>query len=176
MDELNEPIVRSRVFVLIDGVFVVRWDQSSVQELLTGKYRQYERREFGAPITDFELNQLKQAGIVERFDKDSVWLSPTPQRSKYYQSQTQTRVRAYYLHTTFDSGHLHEVETALDELGLREALLVRLRDDFVIILGENGRAFHSFDEAEAVRQELVFNIPEVFTETVVAFVETHRRD
>jgi len=176
MNELNEPIIRSRVFVLIDGVFVVRWDQTSVQELLTGKYRRYERREFGAPITDFELNQLKQVGIVERFDKDSVWLSPTPQRSKYYQDQTQTRLRAYYLHTTFERSRLSEVEAALDDLGLREVLLARLRDDFVIVLGENGRAFHTFDEAEAVRQELAFNIPQVFNETVVAFVETQRRD
>lgn len=176
MDTHNEPIVRSRVFVLIDGVFAVRWDDTTVQELLTGKYRRYERREFGAPITDFELSQLKQSGIIERFDREHVWLLPMPQRSKYYQTQTERRVRTYYLHTTFSQDRLNDVESAIAELGLDADLLARLRDDFVVILGESGRAFTTFDEAEMMRQELASSIPDVFADAVVAFVETNRRD
>lgn len=176
MEDINEPVARTRVFVLLDGVFVVKWDENTVQELLTGKYRKFERREFGAYITDFELNQLKQAGIVDRFDREWVWLSPIPERSKYYQSQAQPRMRAYYLHTTFNHDLRERVEESIVELGLDDVLNVRLRDDFVVIFGENGRAFVSFDEAENARQQLAEYQPDVFQDTVVAFVETTRRD
>jgi hypothetical protein len=176
MDDQNEPIVRTRMFVLLDGVFVVKWDDTMVQELLTGKYRKFDRREFGAYITDYELNQLRQAGVVQRFDREQVWLSPAMERSRYYQSQVQTRVRAYYLNTTFGAVQRDSIEDSILELGLDDVLDVRLRDDFVVIFAENGRAFGSFDEAENARQQLVETLPAVFGETVVAFVETTRRD
>jgi hypothetical protein len=176
MDDQNEPIVRTRMFVLLDGVFVVKWDDTMVQELLTGKYRKFDRREFGAYITDYELNQLRQAGVVQRFDREQVWLSPAMERSRYYQSQVQTRVRAYYLNTTFAAVQRDSIEDSILELGLDDVLDVRLRDDFVVIFAENGRAFGSFDEAENARQQLVETLPAVFGETVVAFVETTRRD
>lgn len=176
MEDQNDPIARTRMFVLLDGVFVVKWDESMVQELLTGKYRRFERREFGAYITDYELNQLKQAGIVQRFDRESVWLSPALERSRFYQSQEQQRVRAYYLNTTYAGPERASIEDSILELGLDDVLDVRLRDDFVVIFGENGRAFGSFDEAENARQQLVETLPAVFGETVVAFVETTRRD
>lgn len=177
MDENNDGVVRSRVFVLIDGSFVVKWDEHQVQDLLTGQYRHYERRDFGAPITDFELNQLKQVGIVERFDREQVWLSPSPERSRYYQMNAQQkRVRSYYLNTTLASNQLTSIEATLMRLGMDDELEARVRDEFIVIWGEFGRGFTNFDEAEEVRTYLVNQMPELFSETVVAFIETTRRD
>ncbi len=176
MDNLNSPIARSRVFVLLDGVFVVKWSDNRVQELLTGQYRHYERRDFGAAITDFELNQLKQAGIVEAFDKDTVLLSPSIERSQFYRMNLTRRVRSYYLNTKFSGEHLNEIQDQLELLGLDDEFHARTRDDFVIILGREGRSFTDFDEAEEARHLLVDQAPEVFEDTVVAFVETTRRD
>lgn len=171
----SSHISRSRVFVLLDGAFVVKWSENRVQELLTGQYRNFERRDFGASITDFELNQLKQAGIVENFDKESVWLAVS---NEHYQrnSAASERVRSYYLHTTLSGSHHAEVSQALASLGLMDELHTRVRDDFVVILGMQGRSFGSFDEAEQMRLHLVDQSPGVFEETVVAFIETARRD
>jgi hypothetical protein len=177
MDDNNASITRSRVFVLLDGSFVVRWSENQVQDLLTGQYREFERRrDYGAPITDFELNQLKQAGIVDEFDREQVWLSPSPERSRFYKSNMRQRVRSYYLNTTLPGLRLSEVESVLVRLGLDKQFLARTRDDFVVILGHQGRAFANFDEAEQARYLLVEQAAEIFKETVVAFVEAARHD
>lgn len=167
-------IARTRLFVLLDGSFVVKWSENRVQELLTGQYRSFERRDFGAAITDFELNQLRQAGIVRAFDKDYVWLSVTPEYSQH--PSPKPRVRSYYLHTTLPGSRQAEVAAVLQRLGLDDDLHARTRDDFVVILGQQGRAFVSFDEAEEIRLLLVDQAAPVFEETVVAFIETTRRD
>lgn len=171
----SSQIARSRIFVLLDGAFVVKWSDNRVQELLTGQYRSFERRDFGAFITDFELNQLKQAGIVEAFDKEFVWLTIS---NAHYQRQqmAQERVRSYYLHTTLSGSHHVEVTQTLNDLGLTDELHTRVRDDFVVILGMHGRSFSTFDEAEQMRLHLLDQKPAIFEETVVAFIETSRRD
>lgn len=177
MDEQNEGVIRTRVFVLLDGTFVVKWNDHQVQDLLTGQYRHFERRDFGAPITDFELNQLKQVGIIEQFDKDHVWLSPSPERSRYYQMNAQQkRVRSYYLNTTLPTRQLSDVEAALLRLGMEDDLEARVRDEFIVIWGSLGRGFSDFDEAEETRADLITQMPELFSETVVGFIETTRRE
>jgi hypothetical protein len=174
-DSLNTAqVARTRIFVMLDGAFVVKWSDNRVQELLTGVYRNFERRDFGAAITDFELNQLKQAGIVAMYDKEYVWLSLSGEHQQALGMQA--RVRSYYLHTTLATHHREAVEQALGQLGLADELHARLRDDFVVILGMQGRSFRTFDEAEQMRLLLADQLPELFEETVVAFIETSRRD
>ncbi|MCU0496427.1 MAG: hypothetical protein MUF87_03635 [Anaerolineae bacterium] len=177
LNHTDEAIPRSRVFVLIDGVFVVKWDEHQVQELLTGHYRNFERRDFGAAITDFELNQLKQAGIVKDFDREQVWLSSSPERSKYYQLNAQRRrIRSYYLHTTLPATQMAAIDACLSQLGVDDEVEARIRDDYVVIWGTNGRAFADFEEAEEVRQFLASEVPSLFQPTVIAFIETTKRD
>lgn len=176
MNDSQTPIARNRVFVLLDGSFVLRLDEQTVEELLTGRQRHYERREFGANITDFELNQLRQAGIVSDYDREQVWLTSAEQRQTYYQARKQSRVRTYYLHTTHDPAALPEVTNALAELGLSDALVAMVRDDFVVIEGAAGRNYGSFDEVEAARCELTEAYPDLFADTVVAFVEVDHHD
>lgn len=177
MNDNNNSIPRDQIFVLLDGVFVVKWSDNRVQELLTGQYRQFDNRDFGSHITDFELNQLKQAGIVETFDDSSVWLTEAPERSQFYRAGVrEARVRSYYLNTTLDHDQISTIVSSLERLGLEEEFHARNRYDFVVIVGTQGRAFPSFDEAEEARCLLIDQAPEIFQDTVVAFIETSRRD
>lgn len=158
-------IPRSRVFVLADSTFVVQWEETRVQELLNGRYRAYDDSQFGNEITDFELNQLVRAGVVEHYDAELVSLSSLSN------IMPETPSRVYYLNTTLGREALRDIQSALDELGLRDVLTARLRDDFVVIWKKDGAAFYRFDDAERNREQLMLKSPELFSDTVVAFVE-----
>lgn len=175
-NDQEAAIPRSRVFVLLDGTFVVRWSENRVQELETGHYRNYHKREFGAPITDYELNQLKDFGLVDEFDKETVTLCPLPERSNVLISTwEQNRTRSYYLNTTLPGTFLQDVERLLASLGLDEEFQARVRDDFVVLWGRKGISFQKFDDVERARLMLLKKAPEAFRNMVVAFIETTRR-
>ncbi|GAB4509824.1 MAG: hypothetical protein OHK0046_05510 [Anaerolineae bacterium] len=175
-DDQLTIIPRSRLFVLLDGAFVVRWSENRVQELETGHYRIYNRRDFGAPITDYELGQLKIAGIVASYDKEFVHLHPLPERAELLDSWEQSRVRSYYLNTTLPGTLLQDVVRLLENLSLAENFQARVRDDFVVLWGSKGISFPKFDDVEKARHLLASAAPEAFENTVVAFIETTRRD
>lgn len=172
------PIPRSQIFVLLDGTFVVRWSEKRVQELESGQYRFFEKRDFGAPITDYELNQLKQAGMVEDFDREKVWLCPLPERqeSAHIGPWERLRSRSYYLNTTLPASFLPDISNLLEELELEDEFQARVRDDFVVLWGSKGISFQKFDDVEKARQTLIARSSEAFQNTVVAFIETTRRD
>ncbi len=173
MDSLQDSLPRSRIFVLLDGSFVVRWDEKEVQDLLTGQHRSYERRDYGAAITDFELEQLRQVGVVEKYDREHVWLSPLPLRREYYQQNAQKRrVRSYYINTTHPARDLAMIEAQLLRLGVEEDLDARARDEFVVIWWKKGQGFPSFDAAEEMRLFLATQLPEMFDRCVIGFIET----
>ncbi|MFW5692021.1 MAG: hypothetical protein ACOCX3_01580 [Chloroflexota bacterium] len=175
--EESPAVSRSRVFVLLDGTFVVRWQHNRVQELQTGQYRAYQKRDFGAPITDYELMQLQATGIVETFDDHNVRLCPLPKHYevRYLTLWEQNRTRSYYLNTTLPASRLDEVTAQLAGGGLQDEFFPRVRDDYVVLWASNGMSFHRFDDAEKARMLLLTRAPKVFDQTVVAFVETSRR-
>jgi hypothetical protein len=166
-------VLRSRVFVLVDGAFVVRWSDTLVQELVTGQYRIFEPEDFGAPITDFELKQLMAAGLVEGFDRDHVHLNALPEQYKEspISSWEQGRKRSYYLNTLYDSSYVQSVVQCLVDCGLQDEFYVRVRDDFVILWSHQGRSFPKFDDADKARQVLLTKAPHMFEQVVVAFIE-----
>ncbi|MDZ4670766.1 MAG: hypothetical protein SH821_07835 [Phototrophicales bacterium] len=166
-------VLRSRIFVMIDGAFVVRWSDTLVQELVSGQYRAFEKTAFGAPITDFELKQLMTAGLVKGFDRDHVHLNALPDQYKEsaVSAWEQARKRSYYLNTLFDSTHVQEVIRCLVAIGLQDEFYVRVRDDFVILWSHQGRSFPKFDDADKARQALLTKAPQMFEQAVVAFIE-----
>lgn len=168
-------VLRSRVFVMLDGAFVVRWSDTLVQDLVSGHYRPYEKRDFGAPITDFELKQLMAVGVVRAFDRDHVKLNALPDRYKDVQLSVweQQRKRSYYLNTLLAGSYADYVAQCLAELGLQDDFYVRVRDDFVILWAHLGKAFPKFDEAEKARHLLLNKHPQLFGQVVVAFVEVN---
>jgi hypothetical protein len=143
----------------------VQWEENLVQVLLTGRYLQYNDEEFGNPITNWELNQLKQAGLIAHYDDDFVHLQQQTDAS------TPSDQRSYYLNTTLPRDQVKRVEEALASTHLNERFSVRMHERYIIIRAENGIAFDSFDAAENAREMLLTYAPEVFAETVVAFVE-----
>lgn len=161
----NISIPRSRIFVLADGTFVVQWEENRVQELLNGRYRNYDEALFGNAITDFELNQLVRANVVDNYDDKLVYLNSMSNIMPEIPS------RVYYLNTTLEGDSLGIVENALEELGLSEELTARLRQGFVVIWKKDGAAFYRFDDAERNRERLMIKSKHLFGDTVVAFVE-----
>lgn len=161
----NISIPRSRIFVLEDGTFVVQWEENRVQELLNSRYRNFETTQFGNAITDFELNQLVRAGVVEQYSDDLVSLSSVSN------IMPETPSRVYYLNTTRGKDALQTVQSALVDLELSDGLTTRLRHDFVVIWKKDGAAFYRFDDAEHHREQLILKSPELFGDTVVSFVE-----
>jgi len=161
------PVPRTRIFVLVDGTFVVQWEENRVQALMTGRYSNFENEMFGTAITDYELTQLKNSGIVDHYDEELVYLSPLASIA------AQLPTRSYYLNTTLHKSRMKEVQEFLDEAGLSERYSVRVQEIFVIIRGPAGMPFVSFDEAEIVREQLVAAFPESLQDMVVAFVEVN---
>ena len=177
-DDESSAIPRNRLFVLVDGTFVVHWSEGRVQELQSGRYRTYKKQSFGAPITDYELHQLQKAGLVKKFDKEQVVLCPLPERQDsggWLTTWEINRTRSYYLNTTLPATFLDDVNTTLDGLGLAGAFEARVRDNFVVLWGNKGISFQEFDDAEKARVLLANKAPDTFANTVVAFVETTRR-
>ncbi len=171
----GSPVSRYQVFTTSDGTFVVQWEPNYVQELLSGRYRAYEHKtDFGHPISDYELKQLKAAGRVEHFNRRYVWLYALPERGRFKVKtlEKSSRVRTYYLSTTLPGNHLPEIQALLKELELDQELLARNRNDFVVILGKNGAAFRSLGEAERAQVVLQERAPEAFKNLTVAFTET----
>lgn len=158
-------IPRSRIFVLADSTFVVQWEENRVQELLNGRYRNYDESLFGNAITDFELNQLVRANVVEYYDAELVSLSSMSNIMPEIPS------RVYYLNTTLDRDSLSSVQDILAQMGMSDFLTARLRQDFVVIWKKDGAAFYRFDDAERAREKLMIKSNSLFGDTVVAFVE-----
>lgn len=159
------PIPRENVFVLKDGSFVVQWEDNQVQDLLTGKYRHYLQDNFGTEITDYELTQLKNKGVVAAYDSTTVFLFSSPDITP------RMRGRSYYLNTTLLKTQVHLVQQALENGDLAQQYAVRVRDDFVVIWAHDGVAFENFDDAEAAREQLLARVPDLLQDMVVAFVE-----
>ncbi|MEL7433636.1 MAG: hypothetical protein AAFN11_06790 [Chloroflexota bacterium] len=161
------PVPRKRVFVLADGRFVIQWEENRVQDLLNGRYTPFNEAQFGAAITDYELNQLVQSNVVDSYDAHLVYLAPDMSASNTVSGRT------YYLNTTLSRSQEATVSQALKDAELDKTYSVRVQSIFVIIRGPNGTAFRDFDAAERARENLLEVVPDIFEDTVVAFVEVN---
>lgn len=164
-DQEKMPVPRNRIFVLSDGMFVVQWEENRVQDLLTGRYYPYSEAHFGNAISEYELKQLQNSGIVEDFDDELVYLSHSVSANPH------TPLRTYYLNTVLLKSQEEQVRQAIDNIGMLERFSVRVQEIFVIIRGPSGMAFNNYDDAERSRELLIEQVPELLSDTVVAFVE-----
>ncbi len=76
------PIDRQWVFVLDDGRSVVDWGDDLIQDLHNGDFLESNRKDPGHPIRDDELDMLKQAGRIERYDTRHVYIYALPERPR----------------------------------------------------------------------------------------------
>lgn len=162
--------------MLANGTFVVQWEESRVQDLLSGKYLEYEHTaDFGHAITDYELKQLRAAGRVEHFNRTYVWLYPLPEAGRFGQRRELgrgNRIRAYYLSTSFGKSRIENIQSRINELKLDDPFSVRVRDNAVVILGKNGIPFRTPADAEHAQTLLGERAPDLLSDLVVAFIET----
>jgi CheY-like chemotaxis protein len=69
------PIQRAKLFTMIDGTYVVQWNEHAVRTLFDDQPFPYRAdRDFGAPVSDFELKQLQLAERIAHFNPQYVWL------------------------------------------------------------------------------------------------------
>ena len=76
------PIDRQWVFVLDDGKPVIDWGDDLIQDMLNGDFLARNREDPGHPIRDDELEMLKRAGTIERFDSRHVYIYAMPERPR----------------------------------------------------------------------------------------------
>jgi CheY-like chemotaxis protein len=70
------PIKRETLFTLADGTYVVQWSEQTVRTLFQNIPLTYRAdRDYGAPVSDFELHQLKLTHRISHFNQQYVWLS-----------------------------------------------------------------------------------------------------
>jgi CheY-like chemotaxis protein len=173
----GSAVPRHFVFVLGDGTFVVQWDDTRVQDILSGKYHYFEENDFGHAITEAELQQLKAAGRVEHYNYNYVWLNALPEQKRFKvelktQERIPGRVRVYYLNTTLPKAQLEGVQNLLNTIGMSADFSAYERQGVVAIAGKNGVPFRHLSEAEHLQKQLSTKAQAVFKDTVIAFVET----
>lgn len=160
------PVPRKRLFVLTDGRFVIQWEENRVQDLLSGRYSPFSDDDFGNAITDYELNQLQNSGVVADYDDHLIYLQPDVSSTVATDPG-----RTYYLNTTHHKTRVQEIRETIASDEHAEEFSVRTQEIFVIIRGHSGIAYQNFDDAEHVREYLIENYPDLLGKTVVAFVE-----
>ncbi len=169
-------VSRHLISVLGDGATVVQWGDARAQDILTGEYRTLGRFDQGRPITDGELEQLRRAGRVDRYNRAFVWLFTLPEQSRFpdlrTQERSQHRVRAFYLNTTLSEDQLDDVRMRLYTLGLSADYAVTGHSGLVAIMRPDGSPFPDIKAAENAQRELVLQAYDLFKEAAVAFVDT----
>ena len=166
-DQETIPVPRTRIFILDDGTFVVQWEENRVQGLTNGRYYAYQPKRYGSAITDWELNQLSNSGVVDHYDEELVYLSPLPTIA------AQIPTRSFYLNTTLHKSKMTDVEGFLKENELDDTYSVRVQGIFTIVRGRSGKPFKTFEEAERARESLLEQGPTLLADMVVAFVEVN---
>ncbi|HJW91384.1 MAG TPA: hypothetical protein VJ436_12145 [Anaerolineales bacterium] len=73
------PLDRQWIFVLKDGRVVFDWGDELIQDLLSGEFIQGAKVQFNHPIRDDELEILRRAGRVGRFDSRQVYVYFLPE-------------------------------------------------------------------------------------------------
>jgi CheY-like chemotaxis protein len=171
----GSPVPRYQVFVLGDGAYVVQWTETSVQDLLSGVYREYNLREFGHRITDLELEQLKTAGVIEDFDQAYIWVYTLPEDNRFGGlrtiEQTSNRVRAYYINTTLPADKLDELQERLESLELTDSFFACEHEGLVAVLGGDTMPFSSLKDAETAQRRLQTQLPDLLENAALAFTE-----
>ncbi len=77
------PIAREKFFILTNGTYVIQWNDHTVQALFSGRTYPYRReKDYGAPVSDFELKQMKSTKCISHFNRQYIWLSSNPQHAK----------------------------------------------------------------------------------------------
>ncbi|HLE53609.1 MAG TPA: hypothetical protein VI755_16205 [Anaerolineales bacterium] len=73
------PIDRQWIFILQDGTPVLDLGEDLVQDLLSGDFVSPLKNQYSHPIQDDELEMLRRAGRVEKFNTRQVFVYALPE-------------------------------------------------------------------------------------------------
>ena len=76
------PIDRQWIYVLEDGRPIIDWGDDLVQDLLSGDFFTSMESDYSHPIRDDELEMLKRAGRIEKFNARHVFIFAMPERPR----------------------------------------------------------------------------------------------
>jgi hypothetical protein len=76
------PIDRQWVYVLEDGRLIIDWGEELVQDMLSGDFFTNKWSADSHPVRDDELEMLRRAGRVERFNARHVYIFSLPERPR----------------------------------------------------------------------------------------------
>ncbi|MEP7291554.1 MAG: response regulator [Chloroflexota bacterium] len=171
----GSPVPRIQVFVLGSGDYAVQWTDTSVQDLLTGAYRDYQLRDFGHRVTDLELEQLKTSGVVEGYDQTYVWVYALPEDHNFGALRTLTessnKTRCYYINTTLPADRLTDLQAKIDTLDFAGSVCAREHEGLVALLGRDTMPFSNLKDAENIQRKLQAQLPGLLENAAVAFTE-----
>jgi hypothetical protein len=170
----SSPVLRSQVFTINDGTVVVQWSETRVQDIHTGRYREFSHRDFGRRLTDYDLDRLKELAVIEHYNHAYIWLYAMPEQGRFDALRTQekssTQSRYFYLNTTLPADQLEQVRGVLEESGLHQlGAEAHNRDGVVAITGERAMLFLTLEEAEQALGHVLANASEFLGATTIAF-------
>ncbi|MCC6804035.1 MAG: response regulator [Anaerolineae bacterium] len=172
----GSAVPRYQVFVLGDGAYVVQWTETSVQDILSGAYRQYQLQDFGHRITDSELEQLKSSGVIEDYDQAYVWVFALPEDNRFGEMRTAqmapVHTRSYYINTTLPVDKLIDLQCCIDDLKLSETYCACTHEGLVAVLGKDAMPFNSLKDAENAHRTLCTQAQALFENSAIAFTES----
>ncbi len=173
------PVARHLVFILRDGTYVVQWDTGRVQDLLSGRLLPYQDGDYGHPVSDSDLERLREAGRVSHYDRAYVWLHALPEAQRFSQfsvrEETTGRTRYFYINTILPDTELARVEHSLHELGLHTRFKACEQGGLVAIMNQDGQPFSRLGDAENAQNVLRQTAPQLLQDATVAFVEFDTR-
>jgi len=173
------PIARHLIFVLRDGTYVVQWDMSHVQDLLSGRLLPFHDGDYGQAISDSDLDRLREAGRISHYDRAYVWLHALPEQQRFNQfsvrEETAGRTRYFYVNTILPEAELATVDRCLRELGLDTRFKACELGGLVAIMNQDGRPFSRLGDAENAQNVLRQAVPRLLQDATVAFVEFDTR-
>jgi hypothetical protein len=147
------PVPREFVFVLTDGTYCVQWHDERVQELVSGKLRDFSEREYGHRLVDREFEQLREAGIVVDYDSKYVWLSHIPSARELGSEETEEHGQ-WAIVLGIPSSLQDKIARTLAQDEPDLGGVVYAVGDGLVLAGPDGRPFASRQEAEMVLERL----------------------
>lgn len=79
MVDTGTPISRQWIYMLQDGTPVIDWGDGKVQDMYSGDFKPFDEKDYSHPITDRELDVLKNAGRVSKYDSKDVYVNSLPE-------------------------------------------------------------------------------------------------
>lgn len=76
------PVSRHCVVTLKTNIVVIDWDNGTWQDVHTGAFMTCEEGDISHTTLDSELESLRKAGLVDKFDQNQVFITALPEPPK----------------------------------------------------------------------------------------------